>query len=81
MGLLSSILASQEIQSNTSDKAGLESLVSALSNGNHQSYADYPDSISDPAATADGNSILGHIPGSKEVSRNVAGEAGCSARS
>ncbi|MCK5036063.1 MAG: DUF937 domain-containing protein [Candidatus Sabulitectum sp.] len=66
---------SQGIQNNTSDKTGLESLVSALSNGNHQSYVDDPDSISDPATTADGNSILGHILGSKEISRNVADEA------
>ena len=66
---------SQGIQKNTSDKAGLESLVSALANGNHQNYLDAPDSISDPATTADGNSILGHILGSKEVSRNVADEA------
>ncbi len=66
---------SQGIQNNTSDQAGLQSLVSALSNGHHQSYVDDPDSISDPATTADGNSILGHILGSKEVSRNVADEA------
>ncbi|MCK5786734.1 MAG: DUF937 domain-containing protein [Candidatus Sabulitectum sp.] len=66
---------SQGIQKNTSDKAGLESLINALANGNHQNYLDDPDSISDPATTADGNSILGHILGSKEVSRNVAEEA------
>ncbi len=66
---------SQGIQSNTSDQAGLESLVDALANGNHQNYLDNPDSVSDPATTADGNAILGHILGSKDVSRNVADEA------
>ena len=66
---------SQGIQNNTSDQAGLESLVNALANGNHQNYLDNPDSISDEATTADGNSILGHILGSKDVSRNVANEA------
>ena len=66
---------SQGIQNNTSDQAGRESLVNALANGNHQNYLDNPDSISDEATTADGNSILGHILGSKDVSRNVANEA------
>ena len=66
---------SQGIQNNTSDKAGLESLVNALANGNHQNYLDNPDSISEEATTADGNSILGHILGSKDVSRSVASDA------
>jgi len=36
---------------------------------------DNPDSLSDPAATEEGNSILGHIFGSKDVSRQAAATA------
>ncbi len=69
---------SQGIQKNTSDKAGLESLISALVTGNHQNYLNDPDSVSNPATTTDGNSILGHILGSKEESRHVAADAAAS---
>lgn len=65
----------QGIKKNASSAGGLESLIGALQGGNHQRY------LGDMAATAselgvsEGNSILGHILGSKDASRAVAGQA------
>ncbi|MFK7896799.1 MAG: DUF937 domain-containing protein [Myxococcota bacterium] len=63
------------LQRNTQGASGLESLAKALGKGGHQRYLDEPASIGDPRTQADGNNILGHIFGSKQVSRNVAGHA------
>lgn len=63
------------LQRNTQGASGLESLAKALSTGGHQRYVDEPESINDARTQVDGNAILGHIFGSKEVSRNVAGHA------
>jgi hypothetical protein len=63
------------LQKNMSSEDGLNSLVSALSGGNHQRYLENPASLTDPAATQDGNGILGHLFGSKDVSRQVAQRA------
>ena len=46
--------------------------MSALSSGNHGQYLDRPASLADPAAVTDGNGILGHLLGSKDVSREFA---------
>jgi len=54
---------------------GLEKLASALGKGNHQRYLDDPSALEDSATISDGNAILGHLLGSKEVSRRVADEA------
>jgi hypothetical protein len=54
---------------------GVEGLLSALQNGNHEKYLDDPGSLFSPAAVEDGNGILGHLLGSKEVSRQVATHA------
>ena len=62
-------------QKNMQSRGGLESLMSALSSGNHSRYVDDPTSLNDGAAVADGNGILGHLLGSKEASREVAGRA------
>jgi hypothetical protein len=51
---------------------GLTSLVSALASGHHQKYLDNPAVLSDASAIADGNGILSHVLGSKDVSREVA---------
>lgn len=66
---------SKGLQNNMSDKSGLNSFLDALGNGKHQSYVDDPDSLSNQQTIDDGNSILGHIFGSKKVSRNVASHA------
>jgi hypothetical protein len=49
--------------------------MSALASGNHERYVNNSASLSDPSAVADGNGILGHLLGSKEVSREVASRA------
>jgi hypothetical protein len=62
-------------QRNLQSPDGLAGLASALSAGTHQRYIDDPAALSDQAAVADGNGILGHVLGSKEVSREIAGRA------
>lgn len=62
-------------QRNLQTPEGLGGLVSALSAGNHQRYIDDPAALGDRAALAEGNGILGHVLGSKEVSREVASRA------
>ena len=56
-------------------QGGLEGLVGALQSGNHQRYLNDPSLLGQAASVTDGNKILGHILGSKDVSRNVAGHA------
>ena len=63
------------IQRNATQPGGLESLLGALKGGQHEQYVEQPDRLSRPETIQDGNAILGHILGSKEVSRNVAGRA------
>lgn len=60
---------------NIQNQPGLDSLLGALAGGRHEQYLDAPDVLDQRAAVADGNGILGHIFGSKEVSREVAGRA------
>jgi hypothetical protein len=62
-------------QRNLQDQGGMGSLLDALSAGNHKRYIDHPEILGDPAAVADGNGILGHVLGSKDVSRAVARQA------
>jgi hypothetical protein len=63
------------LQRNASQPGGLESLLGALSGGRHTRYVDDPASLTQPDTVSDGNAILGHILGSKDVSRAVAGRA------
>jgi len=63
------------LQRNKSQEGGLDSLLGALNGGNHAQYIDNPEVLTQESTTADGNSILGHIFGTKEVSRAVAGRA------
>jgi len=60
---------------NAERPGGLESLLGALRSGRHDRYLDQPETLSEPSARVDGNAILGHIFGSKDVSRNLAGRA------
>ena len=62
-------------QRNMQNEGGLDNLVSALSSGAHGKYVDNPAILGDPTAVDDGNGILGHLFGSKEVSREVANRA------
>lgn len=60
---------------NIQQEGGMDSLVRALSGGGHQQYLDDPSILGSPDNIADGNGILGHILGSKDVSRAVAARA------
>jgi hypothetical protein len=55
---------------------GLSGLVAALSSGRHQRYVESPAVLGSAETVADGNGILGHILGSKDVSRRVAAATG-----
>jgi hypothetical protein len=63
------------IQRNIKSEGGLDSLMSALSSGTHGRYIDNPSNLGDLSAISDGNGILGHLLGSKAVSREVANRA------
>ncbi|MFO7692318.1 MAG: DUF937 domain-containing protein [Vicinamibacterales bacterium] len=60
---------------NASSPNGLDSLLGALGSGRHGRYVDDLGSLGMPGTVDDGNGILGHIFGSKDVSREVARRA------
>jgi hypothetical protein len=63
------------LKGNASTAKGIESLTGALANGGHARYLDDLSTLSQEDTAQDGNGILGHIFGSKEVSREVAARA------
>ncbi len=69
---------SQGVKKNISSESGLASLSKALENGNHQRYLEQSESLTGDQAVSEGNNILGHILGSKDVSRAVADRASVS---
>jgi hypothetical protein len=62
------------VQKNASSDAGA-GLRRALETGGHDRYIDKPELLASEETRSDGNNILGHIFGSKDVSRNVAAVA------
>ncbi|HEX6997454.1 MAG TPA: DUF937 domain-containing protein [Gammaproteobacteria bacterium] len=60
------------IKRNVAEPGGLDQLQRALAGGQHQRYLDDSSALQSDEAVQDGNAILGHLFGSKEVSRNVA---------
>ena len=56
-------------------QGGLDSLLGALTKGQHQRYLDDPSTLRSESVRDDGIGILGHILGSKDVSRQVAAQA------
>ena len=62
-------------QKNLQSQDGIGNLMAALSKGSHQRYVTSPQTLGDPQAVAEGNGILGHVLGSKDVSRQVASRA------
>ena len=66
---------SRGIQKNAQSQGGLESILGAITGGNISQYLDNPTELGSQSAVSDGNNILGQIFGSKDVSRNVAGQA------
>jgi len=65
----------QGLARNASTQGGLESLMGALAGGQHQRYLEDPSLMGQEETIQDGNGILGHILGSKDVSRQVAQQA------
>lgn len=63
------------MQNNSAQGTGLDELLDALRTGEHAKYMDNPTTLGNSATTNDGNDILGHIFGNKEVSREVANRA------
>ncbi|MFZ1814614.1 MAG: DUF937 domain-containing protein [Rhizobiaceae bacterium] len=66
---------SQAFKRNTADPAGFLKMMAALSSGKHAAYFDDPGNAFSGSGMADGNAILGHLFGSKDVSRAVAAQA------
>jgi hypothetical protein len=66
---------SSGLKRNVSSESGLQGLLSALSGGNHRRYLEDPSVLEREETRQDGNGILGHIFGSKDVSRRVAQNA------
>lgn len=67
------------IKKSASSKSGLESLISkANANPNLRDAIDLPEGLGASDAAGSGNDILGEIFGSKDVSRQVAGQAASS---
>ena len=66
---------SQGLKQNASDPYGLGTFIAALSSGQHANYFDNPANAFSPAGLADGNGVLGHLFGSKDLSRAVAQQA------
>lgn len=63
------------LQKNTESDDGLAGFQRALETGGHDRYIDDPSLLASDDTRTDGNNILGHIFGSKDVSRNVAAAA------
>jgi hypothetical protein len=64
------------LRQNMQTQDGVGGLLGALSGGQHQRYIDDPAVLGEAETVADGNGILGHVLGSKDVSRQVAAQAG-----
>ena len=65
----------RSLQNQATSAEGLAALGGALQTGGHQKYVEQPAVLETGAAVDDGNRILGHLFGSKDVSRNVAAKA------
>lgn len=63
------------VKRNVQQQDGLSSFLNALGNGNHDRYLNQPNLLQQDDTVRDGNGILGHIFGSKDVSRQVAAQA------
>ncbi|MEM0899554.1 MAG: DUF937 domain-containing protein [Pseudomonadota bacterium] len=66
---------SQGFRRNTSDPMSVSNWMQALSGGRHANYFDDLTHAFQPAGIAEGNGILGHLFGSKDVSRAISAQA------
>lgn len=69
---------SEGLQRQTSSAQGAASLIQALSSGHHAAYVEDPSQAVSAAGIGDGEKILGHLFGNKDVSRGVASHAAAS---
>ena len=65
----------QGLKNQATSVGGLGGLQKALTSGKHQQYLESENIMSAASSVSDGNKILGHLFGSKDVSRNVASQA------
>ena len=63
------------LKRNAAEPQGLEALLGALDRGHHDRYLDEPERMQSAESVTDGNAILGHLLGSKDMSRQVAAHA------
>ena len=63
------------LKRNVSNPMDMSSFLSALAGGNHAQYFEDMQAAFSPQGMQEGNGILGHLFGSKEVSRAVAAQA------
>lgn len=66
---------SQGLKHNASDPYGVGAFLGALATGQHAKYFEDAQAALSPAGMAEGNGILGHLFGSKDLSRAVAAQA------
>jgi hypothetical protein len=66
---------SQGLKRNASDPYGVGAFINAMATGNHAKYFEDAQTAMSPQGMAEGNGILGHLFGSKELSRAVAAQA------
>ncbi|MBA3447424.1 MAG: DUF937 domain-containing protein, partial [Pseudaminobacter sp.] len=66
---------SQGLKQNASDPYGVASFMTAMASGQHAKYFEDAQKAFAPQGVAEGNGILGHLFGSKELSRAVAAQA------
>ena len=66
---------SHGLKRNVASASGAAGLIEALASGRHAQYAEDPRFAGSASGVSDGNAILGHIFGNKDVSRGVAAHA------
>lgn len=66
---------SQGLKQNTADPYGIGAFMTAMASGQHAKYFDNPANAFSPSGIKEGNGILGHLFGSKDLSRAVADQA------
>jgi hypothetical protein len=66
---------SQGLKRNASDPYGVGAFVSAMATGQHARYFEDAQNAFSPQGMQEGNGILGHLFGSKDLSRAVAAQA------
>ena len=69
---------SEGLKRQTNSPEGAAGLIKALASGRHAQYAQDPSAAVSQYGINDGNAILGHLFGNKDVSRAVAGHAAAS---